>query len=432
MRNVMIFSGGAYPGIEIHSCLRDSLVFHPIMGSSYSDHSRFVSGDYIDTLPFTYESDFAEKLDVILRERNIEFIIPTHDTIAMVLMENQNKLSARVVCSPLKTAQICRSKKKTYQALEGCDFLPQVITTMTTDIEYPLFVKPDEGQGSVGVYKVENEEELNKALDDSNSVICEYLPGNEYTIDCFTDRNGQLLFMNTRRRARVQYGISARAESVTDESAFADIANEINHKIKFRGYWFIQLKRDKNGKLKLMELCTRFSGTFNHSQGYGVNLPLLALCDFDGQDISVVKNKYRVTTDKTFIDRYELKMNYDRVYVDYDDTITTKNGRKSNPFVIAYLYQCKNKGVEIVMLTRHAVSKDSTLADDMKRLAISEDLFDEIVEMRWDEEKVQYMNTDKASIFVDNSFAERKKTSEQLNIPVFGVEHIGCLFDWRD
>lgn len=431
MRNVMIFSGGAYPGIEIHNSLKDNLVFHPVMASSYSDHSCFISGDYIETVPFTYEANFAEKLDAILRERSIEFIIPTHDTIAMILMENQNKLSATVVCSPLDTTRICRSKRKTYQVLAGCDFLPQIISVPTTEVEYPLFVKPDEGQGSIGAHKITNEDELIKALADSESVICECLPGNEYTIDCFTDRKGKLIFINPRKRARIQYGISSRAESVTDETPFIDIANEINCKIKFRGYWFIQLKKDKNGKLKLMELCTRFSGTFNHSQGYGVNLPLLALYDFDGQDVSVVKNIYQVTTDKSFIDRYKLGINYERVYVDYDDTITTKNGEKINPYIIAYLHQCKNKGKRIVLLTRHAVSNDSTLADDMKRLAISEGLFDTIIELRWDEQKVSYMDTNVDSIFIDNSYAERKEVSEQLNIPVFGVEHIGCLFDWR-
>ncbi len=432
MRNVMIFSGGAYPGIEIHNCLRDSLVFHPIMASSYSDHSRFVSGDYIDTLPFTYEPDFAEQLDAVLRDKNVEFVIPTHDTIAMVLMENQEKLSATVVCSPLETTRMCRSKKKTYQELSGLDFIPQIVTELTEDIEFPLFAKPDEGQGSVGTQRITNTEELKTELKKQDSVICEYLPGDEYTVDCFTDKNGNLLFINPRKRERIQYGISARAESVDDETPFSIIANAINQRIHFRGYWFIQLKQDKNGKLKLMELCTRFSGTFNHSQGYGVNLPLLALCDFDNQTVSVVKNKYHVTTDKTFIDRYELGMDYERVYVDYDDTITAKNGQECNPFVMAYLYQCRNKGKEIVLLTRHGVSKDSVLIDDMKRLAVPRELFDAVIELGWDEEKYQYINTEKESIFVDNSFAERKKISDKYRIPTFGVEHIGCLFDWRN
>lgn len=431
MRNVMIFSGGSYPGIEIYYALKDSVVFHPIMASSYSDHSSFVTDDYLENLPFTYEDNFAEKLDTILVERNVEFIIPTHDTIAMVLMENAEKLSATVVCSPKETAELCRFKSKTYEKLEGSSFTPTLYKEVKDDIVYPLFAKPDDGQGSVGTQKINDCSELESVLDDGDKVVCEYLPGDEYTIDCFTNKDGKLLFINPRKRARIQYGISARAESVENQIPFIEIAKEINSKIRFRGYWFIQLKEDKNGNLKLLELCTRFSGTFNHSQGYGVNLPLLAVSDFAGIDVAVTKNNYKVTTDKSFVDRYILDLQYDRVYVDYDDTITSCKGIKVNPFVMAYLYQCKNEGKEIVLLTRHSVSEGSFLLEDMNRLGLPSSLFNEIYELTWDDEKTAFMDNEKTSVFIDNSFAERKKVSEKLNIPVFDVAHVACLFDWR-
>ena len=431
MRNVIIFSGGSYPGIEIYYALKDSVVFHPIMASSYSDHSSFVTEDYMENLPFTYEDDFVEKLNKILVERNVEFIIPTHDTIAMVLMENAEKLVATVVCSPKETAELCRFKSKTYEKLAGCSFVPSLYKEIVEEIDFPLFAKPDDGQGSVGTQIVNDKNEFETVLESGNKVVCEYLPGDEYTIDCFTNKNGELLFINPRKRSRIQYGISARAEAVYNEAPFIEIAKTVNSKIRFRGYWFIQLKKDKNGKLKLLELCTRFSGTFNHSQGYGVNLPLLAVSDFAGMDVSVTKNNYRVTTDKSFIDRYVLDYEYNRVYVDYDDTITSNKGRSVNPFVMAYLYQCKNEGKQIVLLTRHSVSEGSHLFDDMERLGVSKSLFNKITELSWDDEKSSFIDNKNPSVFIDNSFAERKKISEKLNIPVFDVAHVGCLFDWR-
>lgn len=431
MRNVMIFSGGSYPGIEIYYALKDSVVFHPIMASSYSDHSSFVTEDYMENLPFTYEENFVEKLNKILVARNIEFIIPTHDTIAMVLMENAEKLSATVVCSPKETAELCRFKSKTYEKLDGFSFVPILYNEVKNDIIFPLFAKPDDGQGSVGAQKVNNKNELEAVLNDDNKVVCEYLPGDEYTIDCFTNKNGELLFVNPRKRARIQYGISARAESVENQIPFIEIAETVNSKIQFRGYWFIQLKEDKNGKLKLLEVCTRFSGTFNHSQGYGVNLPLLAVSDFAGMDVSITKNKYKVTTDKSFVDRYILSYQYDRVYIDYDDTITSNKGKNVNPFVIAYLYQCKNEDKEIILITRHSDSEGCSLLDDFEKLGLSSSLFDKIVELNWNDDKTAFMDNGKPSIFIDNSFAERKKVFEKFNIPVFDVAHVACLFDWR-
>lgn len=427
----MIFSGGSYPGIEVYYALKDSVVFHPIMASSYSDHSSFVTDDYIENLPFTYEDNFVEKLNKILVERDVEFIIPTHDTIAMMLMENDEKLEATVVCSPRETAEICRFKSKTYEKLEGCSFVPKLYKKGDEIVDFPLFAKPDDGQGSVGTQMINDIDELETVLADGNKVICEYLPGDEYTIDCFTNKNGELIFINPRKRARIQYGISARAESVENQSPFIKIAEAINLKIQFRGYWFIQLKEDKKGNLKLLELCTRFSGTFNHSQGYGVNLPLLAVSDFSGMDVTVTKNEYKVITDKTFVDRYIIDYKYDCVYVDYDDTITSKNGEQVNPFMMAYLYQCKNEGKEIILLTRHSASEKSILSDDMVRLGLSGSLFNEVIELSWDDEKVDYIDNTKLCIFIDNSFVERRKVFEKLNIPVFDVAHITCLFDWR-
>ncbi|MCF0132357.1 MAG: ATP-grasp domain-containing protein [Blautia sp.] len=431
MRNVMIFSGGSYPGIEVYYALKDSVVFHPIMASSYVDHSAFVTMDYLDDLPFTYEEDFVERLNKILIEREVEFIIPTHDTIAMVLMENAEKIEATVVCSPKETAELCRYKSKTYEALTGSEFVPKLYTEIREDICYPLFAKPDDGQGSVGAKQIHTREELAEALDNGDNVVCEYLPGEEYTIDCFTNKNGELLFMNPRRRSRIQYGISANASYVENEEPFQKLAQDVNSRIRFRGYWFIQVKEDVNGNLKLLELCTRFSGTFNHSQGYGVNLPLLAVSDFADMDVTLTKNNYKVTTDKTFIDRYRIDYAYDRVYIDYDDTITSNHGETVNPFVMAYLYQCKNLGKEIVLLTRHSDSKNNTLAEDMIRLAIPEKIFDKILDFPWGEDKTAYIETDKPGIFIDNSFGERKKVFDRFGMPVFDVTHIACLYDWR-
>ncbi len=429
-RNVMIFSGGSYPGIEIYFALKHSMAFRPIMASSYSDHSRFVTEDFMENVPFTYEKDFAEKFNKIIRERKIEFIIPTHDTIAMVLMENRDRIDAVIVCSPKETARLCRFKKKTYEKLKGCEFVPRVFHSLEEDISYPVFAKPDDGQGSVGTEKINNYDELKIALE-ARKVVCEYLPGKEYTVDCFTNKKRELIFVNPRKRARIQYGISARAESVDDETPFMKIAQEVNRRIVFRGYWFMQLKEDGDGNLKLLELCTRFSGTFNHSQGYGVNLPLLAVSDFAGMDVFVTKNNYAVTTDKTFIDRYELGYQYERVYIDYDDTITCENGEKTNTLIMAFLYQCKNQRHEVLLLTRHTVSKSHSLEEDMHRLGIPKNIFSSIIDMSWDEEKKDYINTDKPSIFIDNSFCERKKVSESFQIPVFDVAHVLCLFDWR-
>jgi hypothetical protein len=432
-KNVLVFAGGPYPAIQINDCLKYSMVFNPIAASSYSNHSKFVFKECIEGLPYIQDSDFLEEFVKLIIARNIEFVIPTDDTIALLLSKNQEIIPAKIVCSPYKTAELCRYKKKTYDALREYDFIPTVYENdkLREIDEYPVFIKPDDGQGSQGIKRLDSYDEFKNINRIENKVICEYLPGKEYTVDCFTDRSRSLLFCNPRRRARIMYGISARGYNVPLTDEFKRIIELINEEIEFRGYWFAQLKRDKFGKLKLLEICTRFSGTFGVSKSLGVNLPLLSLCDFAGMDTEVIVNNYDVIADKSFIDRYQLNLEYNHVYIDYDDTITCNEGSQVNPYIMAYLYQCKAKNRKIILVTRHEKSKKNTLIDDMERLAVPVQLFDEIIELSWDEEKADVIDKNNSSIFIDNSFNERKKVSNNLCVPVFDVSNIDCLFDWR-
>ena len=63
-------------------------------------------------------------------------------------------------------------------------------------------------------------------------------------------------------------------------------------------------------------------------------------------------------------------------------------------------------------------------------MGISEDLFEEIRVIDVLEEKSDYIKEKKA-IFIDDSFAERKRIKDRCGIPVFDVDMIESLIDWR-
>ena len=226
--------------------------------------------------------------------------------------------------------------------------------------------------------------------------------------------------------------MTGRGHDIALTPEFADVMNSLNSKIRFRGYWYAQLKRDKEGRLKLLEICTRFAGSFAISKGKGVNLPLLALCDFSGLDADVVWNDYIVECDKTYIDRYKLDISYNHLYVDYDDTVTFRDGTAVNPYVIAYLYQCRRKKIRISLITRHEDTFNESLQKSFDKLCIDSRLFDEILQLHWDEKKTDVIKNTESSIFLDNSFKERKEVHDAFGIPVFDISNIDCLFDWRD
>ena len=424
--NVMIFGGGGYSAVETYFSLKHNLRFYPSMAGSYDNHARYISNDAIIDLPFTYEENFIEKLNECIDQNNIKFIIPSHDSGALSLMENQSKIHAIVVCSCLETTRICRYKSLTYKVLAGLDFIPKTYTY--EDAVFPLFAKDDEGQGGRNAYKINNRDELEKLKESSISyVLCEYLPGRELTIDCFTDRHGKIRFVQPRYRERLMNGITARTSNVDLTNEMRHIVESISERVKFRGFWFIQCKEDVDGKLKLMEISTRFAGTFGLSRNLDVNLPLLALCDFSDMEIDICPNKCKISLDKSYIDRYKIEYEYKRVYLDFDDTLVF--GReKYNTEAMRFVYQCLNKGIQIMLITKHAYDIHET----MKKIKFSEDVFDRIIEVPVEKDKCDYMDNSVPSIFVDNAYAERKKVKEKLGIPTFDVSNIGCLIDWAD
>lgn len=432
-QNVLVFPSATYPAMQIIDCLKNNPRFHVIAGGSYPNHAELVCDDCIDNLPYITAPAFWNAFRQLVKDRDIRLVIPTDETAAMLLKEREEELSVTVVCSPYETTKLCRYKSLTYKALRGEQYVPITYSAGRIDdiTDYPIFIKPDSSQGSKGAALINNKRQLSEIENLEDFVLCEYLPGEEYTVDCFTDRAGKLLFCNPRVRTRLMNGITAHGHNIELSPEFEEIVNSINAKLEFRGYWYLQLRRDKNGQLKLLELCTRFAGTFAISKGKGVNLPLLSLCDFSGLPAEVVQNDYAVECDKTYIDRYKLSLAYNHVYIDYDDTVTMKDGQAVNPYVIAYLYECKYKGIKITLITRHKDTFHEELRDSLKRLSIAESLFDEMIELKWDESKKAAMKDMEGSIFIDNSFKERKEIKEAFGMPVFDISNIDCLFDWR-
>ena len=137
----------------------------------------------------------------------------------MSLVENQDQIHATVVCSCLEDDKnYVGLMSLTYKALEGLDFIP--VTYDYDNPVFPLFAKDDEGQGGRNTHKISSRKELDKLKEDKITyVLCEYLPGRELTIDCFTDRYGKLRFAQPRYRERLMNGITARTSNaaMTDE-----------------------------------------------------------------------------------------------------------------------------------------------------------------------------------------------------------------------
>jgi len=423
---VLIFPCGAENAIELHDALSCCVNVEVWGASSRDDHGRYVFRNYIGGLPYVEAHDFIAELNQVIHSHQIDVMFPTHDTVALHLAESRDEIDCRIVMADNDTTRICREKRRIYDLFADCGFTPRVYKGLEEVEHYPVFLKPNVGEGGKHTALAKSREEAEHILAlEPDLLLVEHLPEEEYTVDCFTDRHGTLRFCGARERTRIQYGISVRANSVPLTDEIRTIAETINRRLKFRGLWFFQLKRASDRKLKLLEISTRTAGTMCLYRQQGVNLPLLSVYDAMDMDVAILANDYSVEVDRALFGRYRLGLDYDAIYLDFDDTLVSRG--VVNRFALLLLYQAAQQGKRVCLLTRHGGDIRAALAT----AKIDVGLFAEIRTLGWDEEKSRHIAPGEKAIFVDNSFAERKKVHETLGLPVFDVDAVSALLDWR-
>lgn len=423
--NVLIFPAEGENAYELHSALSYCVNINLYGASSVARHGLYLFSNYSHNLPFISSPAFIKEFNDYLYANQIDCIFPTHDTIALFLQEHATEIHAKLLMGDLYTAKICRSKIQTYELFADCNFVPRRYRGIDANINFPLFSKPDESEGAHGTKMVNNIEEL-QLIDFNNNLVTEYLPGKEYTIDCFTDKDGQLRYVSPRTRERIMAGISVSGRNIPITDEIQHIAETINQRLHFLGLWYFQLRQDIDGKMKLMEISTRCSGTMCLTRAKGINLPLLSVYTAMGYDVKVADNGNLAQMDRALIGRYNLNISYDDVFIDFDDTITIRGN--INPMAIAFLYQCKNQNKKVHLLTRH----EDDIHKDLAKYAISESLFDFIdcVTIESKSSVIKKYSTSK-TIFIDNAYQERIDVETNCKIPTFDADAFEFLLDWR-
>lgn len=423
--NVLIFPAGSENAINIYNSLKYNLHFNIFGASGKADHCEFIYPKeklFIGNL-YIKENNFIDEFNKVIGKFNIDYIIPTHDIIAAFLTKHCNTINAKLISSPYETARIAENKKVTYDVLKNEYFYPKVYQSIDEVTKYPVFLKPYIGVGGKGTYLINNKQDLKTILKkNSNLLICEYLPGKEYTVDCFTNKNGELLFVGPRKSERITIGIDFHSERAEYNKEFESIAEELNNKFKFNGAWFFQVKEDEFNNVKFMEFSVRQAATMDFYRQLGVNFTALSLFDAMGYDVKIIFNNYNLISDRFLKINYYFDYMYDKLYVNFEDTLIIDGS--VNTTLIKVIYQCINANKKIILLTKHAYKLDQIL----KKYRINNDLFDVIIFIEPNKKKADYIDNLK-SVFIDNSFIDRLSVKELCNIPVFDVDAVECLIN---
>lgn len=414
MINVLVFPCGSEIAIEIYNCLHQQKNIQLFGASSVSDNGRFVFENYIGDIPYVADPLFIPTISAVVEKYNIDYIYPAMDVAITALKNSQDQLGCHVLSSPKDTVNILSRKSTTYNYFENIIRVPKIITGPVT--EFPVFSKPDIGASSRNTLLVDNDLALQYARSKyPDNLLLEYLPGPEYTVDCFNDSHGTLKFVSARQRSRIMNGISVGTELVKDPE-IDTIADLISNNLLLTGPWFFQLKKDRDDKYCLLEIADRFGGSSVLNRLHGVNFALLNIYKEYG-NVSVLTNDYAIEIGRGLDIKVKTNLDYQTVYIDFDDTVVVNN--QVNTQCLEFLYRCVNKKCRIVLLTKHRGDIYQTLS----HYKINHLLFDEIIQIDPMDHKYKYIQ-DFRSIFIDDSFSERQAVHTKCKIPVIGIENI--------
>lgn len=420
-RNVLVFPAGTEIGLEIFHALqfcKEVSLFGA--GQDVSNHAKFTYPEY-HVLPNIHEKGWVDALISLCVKLEIDYIYPAYDDVIVALSQEKNRFPAKIISPSSLTCEVTRSKSATYRCLTNKIRVPVLYQSPRQVSEFPVMVKPDRGQGSLGITKVADIESLEHAIKTvPNPIICEFLPGEEYTVDCFSDREKGLLFAGARGRHRIRNGISVN--TITEHLPEVNqMAQRISQTLDLRGAWFFQLKRAKDGELTLLEVAPRIAGAMAAHRVTGVNFPLLSIFEEERLPISVVPNAGVVELDRALGNRYRHAVKYSTIYIDLDDTLIVND--QINTQAVKLLFQCINKGKKVVLLTRHR----GNLNQSLKKYRLT-GLFDEIIHIGEGDKKSSFIKQDD-SIMVDDSFVERMDVYKCCGIPTFDCSMIEVLVD---
>ena len=264
-----------------------------VVGADASEHNaaRFFTDSFY-FIPKASESGYIDALADICKKENVDFLIPLHEAEFEILSVNRilfEKIGTTLVLSDEPIIDICKDKFKTAEFFDKHK-IPCPYTYLkgeTRDIKFPVIVKPSDGMGSMGVFVVNDEDDLKYALKKTlNPIIQEKIEGTEFTMDVLCNMEGNVIYIVPRERLEVRDGEVNKSRVVLDEDIIA-LSKKVVESLKseggVRGPLTLQCFKTREGTLKMLEINPRFGG--------GVPLSFAAGADYAKCFLDIKENK---------------------------------------------------------------------------------------------------------------------------------------------
>lgn len=306
-------TGAGAPGAAgILKCLEQDKNVHVVSADADPEATgKYLVKEFV-CIPTADKPDFTDKVLSICRKKNIHVLMPlvTKELIPLSQRIKEFELAGtKLLVSSTASLEIANNKSRLYEFLQWRglkipDFRVvenvEQFQNAVAELGHPskqVCFKPSVSNGSRG-FRIITEQfneadilfnqkpinvfiRLNDALRVLSSahfpelLVSQYLPGDEYSVDCLCNQGNALLVL-PRLRKKMVNGISVKGEFVREDKII-DYCTRIIKELQLHGNIGIQVKANDEGEFLVLEINPRVQGTISASLGAGVNLPLLAV-----------------------------------------------------------------------------------------------------------------------------------------------------------
>lgn len=253
--------------------------------------------------PNIYDDGYIEFLLEYCHNENITVIISLFDIDLPILAKHKNRFEKNgitVIVSDYSVTQICNDKWQTYNFLNTIG-IKQVATYISLDavkndlrsnkLNFPLILKPRWGMGSIGIYEVDNEVELevlynklkNKIFETylkyesvqdpfSCILIQEKINGQEYGLDVLNDLQSCYVTTIAKKKIAMRAGETDIAE-IVNAASFETLGKKISSSLRHIANLDVDCFVTDDGEIVVLEMNCRFGGQYPFSHLAGVDFP---------------------------------------------------------------------------------------------------------------------------------------------------------------
>lgn len=260
-------------------------------------------------VPRISDSMYLKSILEICEKEDIDVAFSLIDPEITLLAKNRDSFSAigvDLMVSPLDMVELALDKYKMYQYLKENNICtPKTYSSQldfekaysSGEINFPVFVKPQEGSASNEISKVETLSELVTKTDTSGDtlIIQQYIDGKEYGVDAYVDMiSGELIELFIKEKLVMRAGETDKSISVHHQG-IKSLVTDFVEKTNYRGVIDIDIF-EENGCFYLSEVNPRFGGGYPHAYESGVNYIKYIINNISGKK-NLATNDYHYEQD---------------------------------------------------------------------------------------------------------------------------------------